>query len=106
MTHLRRHVDDDAAALGDHQPRCGLGDDESRSDVQPEQQVEGRFVDFEKGLRPVEAGIVDQDVEAAETGNRVAHRLRAGHVERQRPRLAAARLDLAGDLLELALRSG
>ena len=88
--------------LRDHQPRCGLGDDEGGSDIQPEQQVEGRLVDFEKGLRPVDAGIVDQNVEAAEAGEGVAHRVRAGDVEHQRPRLAAARLDLAGDFVELA----
>ncbi len=63
MAHLRGHIDDDPAAIGDHQPRRGLRDDKRRSDVEPEQQVEGRLVDFEKGLRPVEAGIVDEDVE-------------------------------------------
>ena len=50
MTHLRGHVDDDAAALVDHQTGGGLSDDERRPDVEPEQQVEGRLVDLEKGF--------------------------------------------------------
>ena len=69
MAHLRGHIDDDPAALGDHQPRRRLRDDKRRPDVEPEQQVEGRLVDLEKRLRPVETGIVDQNVEPAETGN-------------------------------------
>ena len=88
---------------GDHQPRRRLGDNKRRSDVQTEQQVEGRLVDFEKGLRTVDTGIVDQDVETTKAGEGVADHVRAGDVERQRPRLAAAFSDIACDLVELAL---
>ncbi len=102
MPHLRRHVDDDAAAFGDHQPRRRLRDEKGRPDVETEEKVEGRLVDLEKGLRPIEAGIVDKDVEVAETGYGVAHRIRSGDVEGQRPRLAPAGGDLTSDRGELA----
>jgi len=81
-----------------HEKRC--------PDVEPEQQVEGRFVDLEKGLRTVEAGIVDEDVETAEAGKGVADNIRAGDVEGQRLRLPAVRRDLARDLAELRSVSG
>ena len=57
--------------LGDHQPGGGLRDNKRRADVEPEQPVERRLVDLEKGLRPVDAGIVDQNVEPAEAGESV-----------------------------------
>src|SRR6202022_2529871 len=44
VAHLRRHVDDDAGALGDHKSGGGLCDDESCPYIQPEQQVEGRLI--------------------------------------------------------------
>src|ERR1700739_2918090 len=57
MAHLRRDVDDDAAALRDHQSRGSLRNDERRSDIEPEQEIEGWLVDLEKGLRPGDAEV-------------------------------------------------
>src|SRR6266851_8199428 len=102
MRHLRRHVDVDSAAIGDHQPCGRLGNEKRCPDVEPEKQVEGPFVDLEKGLRAVEPGIVDQDVETAETGEGLAHRRAVGDVEGQRPRPAAVRSNLPCGLVELA----
>ena len=91
--------------LGDHQPRCRLRHQKRRADVEGQETVEGFLIDFEKGLGPVEAGIVDQDVEAAETGKGVAERGRVGHVERQCPRPPAHSCDVARHLFKLACRS-
>ena len=79
------------AIWGDHQPRRRLRHKKRGSDIEAEQKVEGRFVDFEKRLRPVDPGIVDQDVETAETGKGGPHRSGVGDIEGQRLRLAAPR---------------
>lgn len=88
--------------MRDHQPCCGLGDDEGRPDIQPEEQVECRFVDFEERLRAVDAGVVDENVEAVEASQGVAYGVRLGYVEHQRLRPAAGRSDRAGDFFEFA----
>ena len=83
MAHLRGYVDDDAAAFGDHQPGRRLRHKKCRPDIECQELIEGRFVDFEKGLRSVEPGIVDQDVEVAEADEGVVQRYSVGDVERQ-----------------------
>ena len=102
MAHLRGHVDDDPAAVAHHVPGRRLRDDERRFDVERDQMVERRLVDIEKRLRPVDAGIVDQDVEARQRRDRPAHRRIVGHVERQRARLSAATGDFRRHLLQFA----
>ena len=102
MAHLRGHVDDDPAAVAHHVPRRRLRDDERRLDVERDQMVERRLVDIEKGLRPVDPGIVDQDVEARQRGDRLARRVAVGHVERQRARLSAVAGDFRRHLFQFA----
>jgi hypothetical protein len=58
---------------------------------------------IEKRLRPVDPGIVDEDVEAGETGDRGPRGFAVGHVERQRARPPALRLDLRRDRRQLGL---
>ena len=75
MAHLRRHVDDDASAAvratgRGHQPRAFLRGAEEGADIEGDQAVERRLVDFEERLRPVDPGVVDEDVDAADPGER------------------------------------
>jgi hypothetical protein len=56
-------------------------------------------------LRPIEAGIVDEDVDALEPGKCVPHRVRLSDIERQRTGIAAAGSDLVYDFVELARRA-
>ena len=62
-----------------------------RPNVEPKQEVEGRPLDLEKGLRPVKAGIVDEDVEPRDGAEGGAHRRAVSDIEWHSLRLAAGR---------------
>ena len=88
-------------AGGDHQPGRGLGGEERALEVHAEDEVEVLLADVDERLADLDAGVVHEDVEAAEGRVRVAHEplgLR-GHadVRAQRDRLPAQLLDLGRD---------
>jgi hypothetical protein len=70
---------------------------EEGADVEGDQPVERRLVDLKQGLRPIDAGIVDEDVEALELGESGAHRGRVGDIEGKGMRGAAQHRDLGCD---------
>src|SRR6516162_8927721 len=90
---------------------CRLGDlldgadpaRKRRPNVEPKQEVEGRPLDLEKGLRPVKAGIVDEDVEPRDGAEGGAHRRAVSDIEWHSLRLAAGRSNFPRDLDEVAL---
>ena len=105
----RRRVDDRRARPQVRQRR--LGDPEQRVDVGLEGGVELLGRDAEKRLlRLLVAGVVDEDVEAAEPGDRVGDQLLAerfvADVARQGHRLAAGRLDQLHDLARVWFLGG
>lgn len=72
MTHLRRHVDDDAARRGavgrlEHFPDRSLCHQEGRSNVKREHFIQMRFRYFDKRLGNVHAGVIHEDVESLES---------------------------------------
>jgi len=67
-----------------HPLHGGLGSDERGADVQVQQCVEGRRFGFDERLRDVGPGIVDQDVEGGEGGERLPHRRLVQHIQDKR----------------------
>ena len=76
----RRGIDDDAAAILPHPAEHRLGDAEGALQMHLQHLVPGGFGRLGKGLVEQDAGIVDQDIGAAEMLDGVVeHRLAAGH---------------------------
>src|SRR5207248_4649387 len=65
-----RDHDDAPAALPAHGEAGGLGAEEGALEVDVEQQVPVGFFQLEDGLALEQAGVVDEDVDAAEGGER------------------------------------
>ena len=99
----RRGIDDDAAAVLAHPAEHRLGDAERALQMHLQHLVPGGFGGLGKGLVEQDAGIVDEDVGAAEMLDGVVeHRLAARHgrdVGAVGDRAAAFRLDRIDDLL-------
>ena len=90
----RGHVDDAPAAAGvDHELRGGLRREERALEVDAEHQVVVLLADVHERLADLDAGVVDEDVEAAERRVRIAHELLGlrghAHVGAQRDRRPA-----------------
>jgi hypothetical protein len=63
VAHLRRHVDDRSGLLRPDEPaRHRLSREERRSHVQPHDGVEAFDAHLHEGLRPVHAGVVEENV--------------------------------------------
>ena len=95
-------VDDPpAAARIEHELRRGLGGEERPLEVDAHDEVEARLAHVGERLADLDAGVVDQDVEAAEGLVRVAHEAlglaRYADVRAQCDRLPAQLLDPGGD---------
>src|SRR3712207_4267495 len=73
---LRGYVDDaPTLATVRHVTGCGLRTEEGALEVRIQDGVPARLVDFENTLRDVQAGVVDQDVQASELGGDAVYTL-------------------------------
>ena len=83
-------------------------DQERAAQIDPDQPVEIRRRGLEQRLLDQDAGVVDQDVETAERGERTLehrqHRRLVGDVRAYGEGAAAAGMDLGDDRLDLGLR--
>ena len=97
MAHLRRHVDDRAAAaLCDHLAGDRLGDEKRRFDVEVDHFVVIFLRHLDKGLRRVGAGVVHEDVDAVEPADFLRDFGKVHHVADQCCGTAAGLAGLAG----------
>ena len=101
MAHLRGDVDDRAGELGLDQPqRHRLRHEEGGAHIEIEDGVEVLDRHVRQIGRPVDAGIVDQDLIRRARRQRRTHRVDIGDVERERVGLLPARADGGGGFLD------
>ena len=87
----------------DKAQRDRLRHEEGGAHVEPHDDVEVFDRDVGQHLRPVGAGVVDQDVERLGLRDGAANRVDVSDVERQRLGLVAARTDRLGRGLDFGL---
>jgi L-alanine-DL-glutamate epimerase-like enolase superfamily enzyme len=96
MGHDRADIDDPARPLRDHDARRALRDDEARSEIGVDHATPVIERDIQKGSAHDYAGIVDEDINPAETSYGLSEgardRVRVGNVEHA---AAIAGIDIA-----------